>query len=353
MTHGDNLLSVFKSIYLILFIFLFSGCVAPVYQNTTYGIDEFTKDSQQIAQGKTAILSLEDNESISLSQCRFTDDEKVIDGDILSVTLFCPKRPDRIAAIEMINQRTGFVIAEGRLCLPYLDPIDVSHLTLSEVRANIQSAYSEQINDIKVYINYKKRKERFVQVIGAHQTMIAIDGGTKLSQVLAKAGIPVNANLFKSMVVRNGVQIPIDLYKLIHQGDESQNIMIEGGDQIFLANGMDATVLVMGEVGNPIVIPVLYGSISLREALAIARGVIFTGNISCIQVIRGRLNEPKIYSLSWNKMMNISNKSLLLIPGDIVVISERAITQWNRFIDQLQPNVDCMQTTTDIYYLFR
>jgi polysaccharide export outer membrane protein len=334
-------------------LFNLSSCVAPVYENTTYDIEEFTLDSQQIAQGKFAILALEEKESVCYPDSHFLSDDIVIEGDELSITLYCPERPDRMLAVETINARTGFRVCNGNICLPHLPSLEVTGLTLNEVRDRLQTAYCEQLPHARVFVNFHKRRERIVQIIGANLPMVAVDGRMRLSEVLAKADLSPYANLFKSYVMRNGEQLPLDLYKLVHEGDESQNIVMQGGDQIFIANARDASVMVMGEVGQPIVVPVPYGFISLREALAIASGIPFTGNKNCIQVIRGDLTRPKIYSLAWNDMMRIPNRSLLLMPGDVVVISERPITQWNRFIDQLQPSTDCMQTTCNIYELTR
>jgi polysaccharide biosynthesis/export protein len=342
-------------IHILYFAILFnlSSCVAPVYENTTYDLEEFISDSQQIAQGKFAILALEEKESVCYPESHCLSDDIVIDGDELSITLYCPQRPDRMLALETINARTGFPVCNGHICLPHLSTLEVTGLTLSEVRNRIQEAYCEQLPGAKIFVNFKKRRERFVQIIGATLPMVAVDGSTRLSEVLAKAGLPPYANLFKSYVMRNGEQLPLDLYKLINEGDESQNIVMQGGDQIFIANAGDAPIMVTGEVGTPIVIPIPYGLISLREALAVANGIPFTGNKSCIQVIRGDLTRPKIYLLAWNDMMRVPNQSLLLMPGDVVVISEKPITQWNRFIDQLQPSTACMQTTCNFYGLIR
>lgn len=337
---------------LLVLLFL-SSCVAPVYENTTFGIDEFTCDSQQIAQGKFAILALEEKEDICYPDPHYLIDDIVIEGDELSISLYCPKRPDRVEALEIINARTGFRVSDGKIYLPHLSAITVSGLSLSEIRDVIQSAYCEQLPDAKIFINFKKRRERFVQIIGARQPMVAVDGRMRLSEVLAKAQLFPHVSLFKSYVMRNGEQLPLDLYKLVNEGDESQNIVMQGGDQIFLANPADTHVLITGEVGYPLVLPIPHGFISLREALAKANGIPFTGNKSCIQVIRGGITRPKIYSLKWKDMAQVPNQSLLLMPGDVVFVSEKPITQWNRFIDQLQPNLDCMQTTYNIYELTR
>ena len=64
-----------------------------------------------------------------------------------------------------------------------------------------------------------------------------------------------------------------------------------------------------------------------------------TGDRSYIQVIRGAIMNPKIYSLNWEHIVRLRSDSLLLIPGDIVFVSARPISQWNRFVNEILPTI--------------
>lgn len=334
-------------------LIILSGCTSPVYQETMYGLEDFIADSSQISKGKYAILRLEQNGSPDLPSLHASCDECVMDGDELTIALYSPYRQDHADAFEMINQTTGFRICDGKVALPRLGPVDAEGLTLNQLKDKIQTAYREEIPDGKIFVNYKKRRGRFVQIIGAEKGVVPVDGKMRLNEVLAKAVVPPSSNLFKSNVIRVGNILPVDLYKLIHEGDESQNIVMRGGDQIFIAHGPDAAVMVTGEVRHPKVIPVPYGSLPLREAIANAGGIPFTADKGCIGVIRGDFIRPKVYCLNWKELEHIPNQSLLLMPGDVVLLSEKPITQWNRFIDQVQPSTSSMQAGYNIYQLMR
>ena len=229
-----------------------------------YGLEDFIADSSQISKGKYAILRLEQNGSPDLPSLHASCDECVMDGDELTIALYSPYRRDHADAFEMINQTAGFRICDGKVALPRLGPIDVEGLTLNQLKEKIQTAYREEIPDGKIFINYKKRRARFVQIIGAEKGVVPVDGKMRLNEVLAMAVVPPSSNLFKSNVIRDGNILPVDLYKLIHEGDESQNIVMRGGDQIFIARGPDAAVMVTGEVRHPKVIPVPYGFLPLQ-----------------------------------------------------------------------------------------
>ncbi len=179
-----------------------------------------------------------------------------------------------------------------------------------------------------------------VYLIGSvEKPEITLKKSMTLFDVLAEAKIPTNANLFKSYIARRGKILPIDFYRLLCRGDMSQNIEVEKGDKIYIADPYAATILVMGEVVSPRVIPAIHGFLPLREAIAKAKGIAYTGDLSYIQVIRGGVAQPKIYLLSWEHILRLPNTSLLLIPGDIVYVASTPITEWNRFFSQLIPNL--------------
>lgn len=344
----------FYSSFFTLFLCL-SSCERPCHQYDVFGADEFVMDSYKIRQGKMAILDMEGIDLGELSEDTMEEYQDVIaEDDILNIAIYHPKRRDVMDAIQLINERVGFRVCEGKVDLPDLPPVQVEGLTLEEAREKIQTAYRTEIQGVEVFLNYKNRLSKKVELTGAVAIpVIPVDGKIRLYEVLAIARVPNNANLFKSYLVREGCQLPIDFYKLMNEGDMCQNIVMKGGDRIFIANPADTTVMVMGEVAAPRAVPLPYGFISLREALVSAGGIPFTGNRDCIQVIRGNLQDPKIYVLSWDHIIHLPNDSLLLMPGDTVYVSEKPITSWNRFIEQLLPSCLGLQTAYGTYRIFQ
>ena len=57
-------------------------------------------------------------------------------------------------------------------------------------------------------------------------------------------------DLDRSIVLRDNVIIPVDFDALIRRGDMKQNIYLEPGDFIFLAEATGATVYVLGDVAS-------------------------------------------------------------------------------------------------------
>lgn len=318
------------------------------------GADEFVIDSYRIRQGKLSILAMEGIcvEDLPYDAMDEYQDE-IAEDDILNIAIYHPTRKDLMESVQFINQTVGgFKVYKGAVNLPDIPPVAVAGLTLDEAREKLQEAFDKQIQNTEVFVTYRDRLKSKVELTGmvACDT-VPVDGKIRLYEVVSKAHIPPNANLFKSYVLRDDEQLAIDFYKLINEGDMEQNIVMRGGDKIYIANPSDANVMVMGEVGLPRPVDVPYGFISLREALVAARGIPFTGDKSRIQVIRGNLPCPKIYVLSWQHIIHLPNDSLLLMPGDTVYVSEKPITKWNRFIGQLLPSLTGAEASYGIYRL--
>ncbi len=331
-----------------------TSCSPQCFDYCVEGADEFVIDSYQIRNGKLAILEMEGicvDELPCDAMCEYED--VIAEDDILNIAVYHPSRRDLMESIRFINETIGFKVVNHCVDIPDIPPVFVGGLTLSEARAAIQKSYRGHIEDIEVFISYKDRLARKVDLAGLVSVpYIPVDGKIRLYEVLSKARVPTNANFFMSYVERGGALMPIDMHRLMVEGDMSQNIVMRGGDKIFIADPIESRAMVMGEVGRPMAVSLPAGYMSLREALVLAGGIPFTGNKNCIQVIRGGLVNPKIYVLSWKHIIHLPNDSLLLIPGDTVYVSEKPITKWNRFISQLLPSLNGVSSCNDVYQLF-
>lgn len=339
-----------RLLYLLPLLFL-SACCSPRFDYCVEGADEFVIDSYKIRQGKFSILEMEGMDWGELP-CDALDEYRdvIAEDDILNIAIYHPKRRDLMDSIHFINETIGFRVLDGMIDIPDIDAVEVEGLTLDEARIRLQNKFREQIKDVEVFITYKDRLQRKVELAGRVAVpYIPVDGKIRLYEVLSRAAVPNNANFFMSYVVRDGCPLPVDIHKLMNNGDMCQNIVMRGGDKVFIADPADSRAMVMGEVMRPTPVNLPYGSMSLREALVVAGGIPFTGNRNCIMVIRGSLIEPKVYVLSWEHIVHLPNDSLLLIPGDTVYVSEKPITQWNRFISQLLPSSEFIRAGFGTY----
>lgn len=333
---GINVLCLF------LLLLVCSCSNMPYRGKDVLGADEFVMDSYKIKEGKFCLLQLMDGKDFEpLSSDLLQPYADVIhDGDVLHIVLFHPTRADLVASFASLNQTIGFLVQNGKVVLPDLDSVFIQDLTLEEARIKIQSEYQQHIKDVQVFLSFQNRIERKVELAGLVQTStIAVDGRIRLFETLALAKVPPQANLFKSYLVREAGMVPVDFYKLLKEGDMTQNVVMRGGDKIYIADAGDSSIMVLGEVGRECLVNVPNGFVTLRKALAEAGGIPYTGDKSYIQVIRGNILHPKIYTLNWQHVIHLPNDSMLLMPGDIVYVAAKPLTEWNRFVTQILPTL--------------
>ena len=123
-----------------------------------------------------------------------------------------------------------------------------------------------------------------------------------------------------------------------------QNIYLQSNDKIFIAKEDEAKIIVFGEVNNPGLINLPKGYMSIKEAIAKSSGIAFTGDQAHILVIRTSAKDPKIYELSFKDLLNLPTRALLLMDEDILYVSAKPITDWNRFINQVLPTIAMYDT---------
>ena len=329
-------------------LYLFLVCLMASCSNMPYkgrdvlGADEFVMDSYKIKEGKFSILEVMQGKDIEPLPSELLEPyvDTIHEGDVLYVALFHPTRNDLVSSLSNLSQTIGFRVQGGTITLPDLPSIEIKDLTLESARSKIQEEYQKQIQDIQIFLTFKERIERKVELAGLVQIpTIPVDGRIRLFETLAMAKVPSHANFFKSYLVRGESMVPVDFYKLIKEGDMSQNIVMRGGDKIYVADTADSTIMVLGEVGKECSLNIPNGFMTLRKALAEAGGIPYTGDKSYIQVIRGNVLHPKIYTLNWKHVIHLPNDSMLLIPGDIVYVAAKPLTEWNRFVTQILPTL--------------
>jgi len=326
----------------VFIIAILTGCSNTPYKGgDILGADEFVIDSYKIHEGKFSVLEMEGRPAPFFNSQYLEDYKDTLqDGDALKIALFHPSRKDIVSAVQEVSSTVGYSIRGGRLHIPGLVPVEVVGLTLDEAQDKIQKAYSAEVNDVEVFLDYQKRGGRKVHLAGmVGVPSIPVDGKLRLFEVLSEAMVPSHANFFRSYVLRGGDPVPVDMYKLVKEGDLSQNIVVRGGDKIYIAEPADSTLMVTGEVKEECIVEVPAGFLPLKDALAMAGGVLSTGDRSSIQVIRGNILCPKIYTLNWKHIMRLPANSMLLIPGDVVYVAATPITEWNRIFSKILPTI--------------
>jgi len=237
---------------------------------------------------------------------------------------------------------TTVVGPDGRLYFYLLPGLDVWGLTLGEAKSLIERELLKFLRDKpRVSVTLRGVESQQVWLLGRlnHPGVYPIIGPTRLLEAFALAGGPTSpatlaslangpmganlsedlADLRRGFVVREGKIVPVDLYRLLKEGDMSQDIYLHPGDLVYVPPAVAREVFVLGAVLEPR--SVAYRkSLSLVAAVASARGTIKDAYLSHVAIVRGSLSEPKIAVVDFRAITRGQKPDVLLEPGDIVYV---------------------------------
>lgn len=272
------------------------------------------------------------------------------------------------------NLDAAKVDTDGNIYFPYVGLIHVAGKTVTEVRDEVtrklkESAFKDPQVDVRV-VGFRSQR---VVVSGevANPTVVPVaDYPLYVSDAINAAGGPKpTADLQHVIVSRGGKTMVVDYLALMSEGDESQRLLLQGGDRIYVPDNNLNKVFVIGEVRRPGSQLISKGHLSLAEAISDASG--FDDNTSDpseVYVIRmkrlpsterpaGKPDEgfADFGNLVVYKLDAKSPEALVLAdqfplqPRDVVYVSVSEIVRWNRLLKNIMPTIQTMYFGTRAY----
>ncbi len=264
----------------------------------------------------------------------------------------------RGAAINPIFEK--IVRDDGTIFYPNAGIIDVAGKTVEEVRLILTNALSEVLNNPQVDVSIAEFKSQKIIVSGSFSKVGSVPVTTvpkTLTEVIANAN-PFGENgqlplgdLTSLKFSRDGYTYDID-YEYLARNSQIQNyIYLKGGDVIHLPDNSLNQVHVIGEATTPVSINISRKNIPLSVALAKAKGLNqATSKGKEVYVLRPKdyQGKPRIFK------SDISSPSGYLVAGefnlqaeDIVFVGTAGITSWSRFINQVLPFTNFINSAED------
>jgi polysaccharide biosynthesis/export protein len=241
-----------------------AGCAGP--QPTTTLQEVVDKDSA----GKQEVSDINRQLFAAVSTAPPTGDYVVGEGDLLEITVFEAQELSRAA-------RVG---ARGTITLPLVGEVQVEGLTAADAEQKIEDAYRQKyIQDPHVNIFVKEQHGSKITLLGELQKPGTYDyfGNKRLLDVLAMAeGLTKEAGR-TIQVSRTGDDpsqtstFMIDLDQLVKQGQSELNMVIQGGDVIYVPEG--GTVYVDGAVMKS-------GAYPIKQDMTVQQAVVAAGGFS-------------------------------------------------------------------------
>ncbi len=262
------------------------------------------------------------------------------------------------AAINPIFQK--IVRDDGTIFYPNAGVLDVSGKTVEGVRLLLTEALSTVLNNPQIDVSVTQFNSQKILLSGLFES-----GGTvpittvpvTLSEAIAngnpygRPGILSTGDLTNIKFTRDGYTYDLD-YEYLARNSQIQNyIYLKAGDVIHLSDNTLNQVHVLGEANSPKSINLSRKNIPLSVALAKASGLNqATSKGKDVYILRPKDQEgkPRIFK------SDISSPTGYLIAGefnlqakDIVFIGTAGVTSWARFINQVIPFTNFINSAED------
>ena len=246
-------------------------------------------------------------------------------GDVINLSLYLrPElaRPDvAIAPDGSISYLQAVSIpAEGR--------------TIDQRKWALEHALSEYHKDPKVIITPSAIGSKDFNIIGRVREpgSYPLDRPTTILEGMAMAkGIAVGtingqlneiADMNHSFVARNGKKLAVDLGKLYHEGDFSQNAFLEPNDYVYIASSLNQEFYILGYVNNP-------GRRRMASKTTVARAVAEASGYEKgawqkqVILVRGSIHNPETSSIDLRAIIKGKAPDIEIEAGDIIYVRER------------------------------
>lgn len=307
---------------------------------------------------------LKDRLNLPLNLLNYSPESyKVGPGDVLFIYVYGETERlsaalARGAAINPVFEK--IVRDDGTIFYPNAGILEVAGKTVEEIRLMLTSSLSTVLNNPQIDVSVTEFKSQKIIISGNFRnsgTVPVTSVPVTLTEIIANAN-PTGENGQKPLgdltsikFSRDGYTYDID-YEYLSRKSQIQNyIYLKDGDVIHLPDNSQNQVHVLGEASSPISINLTRETIPLSLALAQAKGLNqSTAKGKDVYILRPKDIEgkPRIFK------SDMSSPSGYLIAGkfdlqskDIVFISTAGVTSWSRFINQVLPFTDFINSSED------
>lgn len=241
------------------------------------------------------------------------------------------------------------VNSDGAIFYPYVGIMKVAGKTSDQIRVELTHKLSR----------YIKRPQLDVSVVAFNSQKVYVSGQVKQPGIQPVSDVPMHvadaintaggademADITNVVLTRNGKKQVLNLVALYSFGDISQNILLRGGDIIYVPENTTNKVYVMGEVNKPAALPLADGRMTLAEALSTGGIDQNAADPGKIYVLRKQGDKAMAFHLDASEPdALILATTFQLKPLDIVFVSTAGVSRWNRVMTQLLPTVQTLWT---------
>ena len=272
------------------------------------------------------------------------DEYHIGKNDVLNI--FVVGHPEMSSQRVDLGQIAGTVVQkDGHVYLPVIGRLKAEGLSVVEFSKALREAAAQFILDPQVSVEILQYGSQKFYVLGEvpKPGAFPVDGDTTLLEAIGLAGgTAPEADLESAYVLRGGQLLPISLADILLRGDVSRNVLMRDGDVVFIPDGSDKRVYVLGEVRKPSVVPVRRDKVTLAAALAAAGGLTPAEGRREIAVLRGGHARPVVYTVDLEKALLV-DEQIALRPGDRIIVAPTGLSTSSKYMRQILPFLQGIQ----------
>lgn len=247
-------------------------------------------------------------------------------GDVLSIEVW--KQADVSREIK--------VDEKGEIRLPPVRKISVMGLTASELEEKLTEALSKYLIDPIVFVTVKEFNSQRVIALGEIAPgMYTLNRRTTLVEFLGQTGgARENADTFHiKLIKKDGKILTYNLSDLIQDPLKNEEVIVRGGDILYIPPLEINKIYVLGEVRTPKTINIK-GKLNLLDAITEAGGLTPDAVAKSILVIRGELGSQKGIRVNLNEILKEADlgQNIELTAGDIIYVPKSFVVDIERFL---------------------
>lgn len=186
---------------------------------------------------------------------------------------------------------------------------------------------------------------------------------TVKSLLMAAGGVTPRAALGRAKVIRTDqAQEPVDLNRLLFEGDMSQDLVLGPGDLLYVPQAASLRVYVLGMVQSPGIVEIperadggpRQETLSVLQAIVLAKHERAGAVLSNVKVVRDWPHEPKVITVNIERLLRQGDveQNIPLRDGDVVYVprsfGDVALETYRRLLAPIFPTAAAIGTVRAI-----
>jgi len=237
----------------------------------------------------------------------------------------------------------GIVKPDGTFAMTMIGDVKISGLNINQAMELLSSKLKRYLNEPIVSLLPIEFRAQHYTILGkvrnpgnfpvnedTHMLDTIADGKGLATGVFKNTTIEI-ADLEHAFIRRGTHVLPVDFVELIRKGNPLHNIAIQDKDYIYIPSALNTEVYALGEVqtvGS-------YGyneNMTLMQIITKAGGYMDTANINQVAIIRGYLEDPEVFIVDLQDIIEGHVKDFRIKPFDVVFVPKGRIDDLDTFI---------------------